>query len=34
MAQLKKCKHCKGAHRKKSAYLKCKRRNGPMPKWE
>lgn len=25
MAHLKKCPHCKGTHRKKRAYLKCKR---------
>jgi len=33
MAQLRKCPICKGQHRKKSAYQKCVRRNGPRPTW-
>lgn len=30
---LKACKHCKASHRKRSAYLACKKRNGPKVYW-
>lgn len=33
MAHLKRCPYCKGAHRKRSAYLRCKRQH-KIESWE
>lgn len=33
MAHYKACPVCKGRHRKRSSFLKCKRKNGPLEKW-
>jgi len=32
MAQLKKCQYCGGLHRKRSSFLKCKRKHA-RPSW-